>query len=102
MSWWEEQIQNTSQSPWAISAITAIVTSILTTYRRNPKMKFIQRVTEALTCALLSLGLTKAGVLYFSLSPDWAVPVAVFVSWIGTDQIKIVLAKLFEKYIAKN
>lgn len=102
MSWWNEHINQVSESPFVVGFITACATSLLTTYRRNPRMKFIARLTEAGTCALLSLGLTKIGVIYFDFSPDMALPISVFTAWIGTNELKEVLNKIFEKWLGST
>ena len=102
MSWWSEQSNHISESPFVVGFVVAIVTSLLSTYRRSPKMRFIARITEAATCAMLSLGLTKLGIYYLDFSPDLMIPVSVFVSWIGTDQIKLALNKIFEKWLDKQ
>ena len=65
-------------------------------------MRWVLRITEATTCALLSLGLTKIGVFFFDFTPDLIIPVSVFVSWIGTDQIRIALNKVFEKWLGSQ
>lgn len=102
MSWWEENTHQISESPCIVGFVVAIVTSLLSTYRRNPKMRWIARITEASTCALLSLGLTKLGIHYLDFSPDMVIPVSVFVSWIGTDSLKTALNKTFEKWLGKQ
>ncbi len=102
MSWWNEHINQAVDSPFVIGGIAAVATSLFTTYKRNPKMHLLARLSEAFTCALISLGLTKAGVLYLGLSPDWALPIGVFCSWIGTDSLKQLLTKLIKKYVTKE
>ena len=102
MSWWEEHGQHISESPFVVGFVVAVVTSLLSTYKRSPKMRFVARITEAATCAMLSLGLTKLGIHYLDFSPDMSLPVAVFVSWIGTDSLTTALNKIFEKWLGKQ
>lgn len=102
MSWWEENTHQISESPFVVGFVVAIVTSLLSTYRRNPKMRWIARITEALSCALLSLGLTKLGIFYLNFSSDMVISISVFVSWIGTDSLKTALNKIFEKWLGKQ
>lgn len=99
MSWWEENGQHISESPFVVGFVVAVVTSLLSTYKRSPKMRWIARITEASTCALLSLGLTKIGIHYLDFSPDMVIPISVFVSWIGTSELKEALNRIFEKWL---
>lgn len=101
MSWWEENMHQISESPFVVGFGVAVITSLLSTYKRSPKMRWIARITEAATCAMLSLGLTKLGIYYLDFSPDLMIPVSVFVSWIGTDQITLALNKIFEKWLGR-
>lgn len=98
MSWWSEQSNHISESPFVVGFVVAVVTSLLSTYKRSPKMRWIARITEALSCALLSLGLTKLGIFYFNFSSDMIISISVFVSWIGTNELKLALNRIFEKY----
>lgn len=102
MSWWEEHTHQISESPFIVGFIVAIVTSLLSTYRRSPKMRWIARITEALSCALLSLGLTKLGIFYLNFSSDMIISISVFVSWIGTSELKEALNKIFERWLGKQ
>ena len=102
MSWWEEHGQHISESPFVVGFVVAIITSLLSTYKRNPKMRWIARITEASTCALLSLGLTKLGIHYLDFSPDMVIPVSVFVSWIGTSELKEALNRIFLKWLGSQ
>ena len=102
MSWWEEQTSHISENPFIVGFVVAVITSLLSTYKRSPKMQFVARITEAATCAMLSLGLTKLGMYYLDFSPDFMISIGVFVSWIGTDQIKLALNKIFEKWLGKQ
>lgn len=98
MSWWEEQTNHISESPFVVGVVVAVITSLLSTYKRSPKMRWIARITEALSCALLSLGLTKLGIFYLNFSSDMVISVSVFVSWIGTNELKLALNRIFDKY----
>lgn len=102
MSWWEEQSNHISESPFVVGVVVAIVTSLLSTYRRSPKMRWTARITEASTCALLSLGLTKLGIFYLNFSSDMIFSVSVFVSWIGTSELKEALNKIFSKWLGNS
>ena len=102
MSWWSEQSNHISESPFVVGFVVAIVTSLLSTYKRSPKMRWVARITEAATCAMLSLGLTKLGMYYLDFSPDFMISIGVFVSWIGTDSLKTALNKTFEKWLGKS
>lgn len=102
MSWWEENTHQISESPFVVGFVVAVVTSLLSTYKRSPKMRWIARITEALSCALLSLGLTKLGIFYFNFSSDMIISVSVFVSWIGTNELKLALNRIFEKWLGKQ
>lgn len=102
MSWWEENTHQISESPFVVGFVVAVVTSLLSTYKRSPKMRWTARITEASTCALLSLGLTKLGIFYLNFSSDMIISVSVFVSWIGTDQITLALNKIFEKWLGRQ
>ncbi len=101
MAWWQEHLNDLSD-PFVIGGGLAMVTSYLSSIRRNPHARRIARLTEAGTCSLLGFGLSKACVLYVGLSEDWAVPISIFVAWIGTDQIKSLLVKLIDKFILKE
>ena len=98
MSWWEENTHQISESPFVVGFVVAVVTSLLSTYKRSPKMRWITRITEALSCALLSLGLTKLGIFYLNFSSDMIISISVFVSWIGTNELKLALNRIFDKY----
>ena len=98
MSWWEENTHQISENPFVVGFVVAVVTSLLSTYKRSPKMRWIARITEAATCAMLSLGLTKLGMYYLDFSPDFMISIGVFVSWIGTNELKLALNRIFEKY----
>ena len=102
MSWWEEQSNHISESPFVVGSVVAIVTSLLSTYKRSPRMRWTARITEASTCALLSLGLTKLGIHYLDFSADMVISISVFVSWIGTNSLKTALNKIFEKWLGKQ
>lgn len=102
MSWWEENTHQISESPFVVGFVVAVITSLLSTYKRSPKMRWIARITEALSCALLSLGLTKLGIFYLNFSSDMIISISVFVSWIGTDSLKTALNKTFEKWLGKQ
>jgi hypothetical protein len=99
MSWWEEHTHQISESPFVVGFVVAVVTSLLSTYKRSPKMRFVARITEAATCAMLSLGLAKLGIFYFDFSSDMIISVSVFVSWIGTNELKLALNRIFDKYV---
>ena len=99
MSWWEENTRQISESPFVVGFVVAVITSLLSTYKRSPKMRWIARITEALSCALLSLGLTKLGIFYLDFSSDMIISVSVFVSWIGTNELKLALNRIFDKYV---
>lgn len=103
MSWWEEQTNHISESPFVVGFVVAIITSLLSTSRKHPRMKFMARITEALTCSILSLGLTKLAVFYFDFAgeEEMAIPIGVFVAWIGTSSLKEALNKIFEKWLGK-
>lgn len=98
MSWWEENTHQISESPFVVGFVVAVITSLLSTYKRSPKMRWIARITEALSCALLSLGLTKLGIFYLNFSSDMIISISVFVSWIGTNELKLALNRIFDKY----
>ena len=102
MSWWEENTHQISESPFVVGFVVAIVTSLLSTYRRSPKMRWIARITEAATCAMLSLGLTEIGIHYLDFSPDMVISISVFVSWIGTSELKEALNKIFSKWLGNS
>ena len=102
MSWWEENTHQISESPFVVGFVVAIITSLLSTYKRSPKMRWIARITEAATCAMLSLGLTKLGIYYLDFSPDLMIPVGVFVSWIGTSELKEALNRIFLKWLGNS
>lgn len=102
MSWWEEHGQYISESPFVVGFVVAVITSLLSTYKRSPKMRFVTRITEAATCAMLSLGLTKLGIHYLDFSRDMAIPIGVFVSWIGTSELKEALNKIFSKWLGSS
>lgn len=101
MAWWHEHLNDLSD-PFVIGGGLAMVTSYLSSIRRNPHARVWARLSEAATCSLLGFGLSKACVLYVGLSTDWAIPISIFVAWIGTDQIKSLLVKLIDKYILKD
>lgn len=102
MSWWEENTHQISENPFVVGCVVAVVTSLLSTYKRSPKMRWVARITEAATCAMLSLGITKLGIHYLDFSADMIIPISVFVSWIGTDSSKTALNKIFEKWLGKQ
>lgn len=102
MSWWEENTHQISESPFIVGFVVAIITSLLSTYRRSPKMRFMARITEALSCALLSLGLTKLGIFYLNFSSDMVISISVFVSWIGTSELKEALNRIFLKWLGSQ
>ena len=101
MSWWEENTHQISESPFVVGFVVAVVTSLLSTYKRSPKMRLMARITEAATCAMLSLGLTEIGIHYLDFSADMVISVSVFVSWIGTNELKLALNRIFEKWLGK-
>ena len=101
MAWWQEHINDLSDL-FVVGGGLAMLTSYLSSIRRNPHARRMARLTEAATCSLLGFGLSKACVLYVGLSTDWAIPISIFVAWIGTDQIKSLLVKLIDKYILKD
>lgn len=65
-------------------------------------MRWIARITEAATCAMLSLGIAELGTFYLNFSSDMVLSVSVFVSWIGTDSLKTALNKIFERWLGKQ
>lgn len=65
-------------------------------------MRWIARITEALSCALLSLGLTKLGIFYLNFSSDMVISISVFVSWIGTSELKEALNRIFLKWLGSQ
>lgn len=65
-------------------------------------MRWTARITEASTCALLSLGLTKLGMHYLDFSADMVISISVFVSWIGTNELKLALNRIFDKYFGSQ
>lgn len=101
MSWWEENTHQISESPFVVGFVVAVITSLLSTYKR--KMRWIARITEAATCAMLSLGLTKLAVFYFDFAgeEEMAIPIGVFVAWIGTSSLKEALNRIFEKWLGR-
>ena len=101
MAWWHEHLNDLSD-PFVIGGGLAMVTSYLSSIRRNPHARRMARLTEAATCSLLGFGLSKACGLDVGLSTDWAIPISIFVAWIGTEQIKSLLVKLIDKYILKD
>lgn len=99
MTWWQDGLGGIVGHPLWIGGAMAVVTSFLSTHRHDPSMRVATRVCEAGTCALVSTMLAQAGNLYLGLSPDWAMPLGTFVGWIGTAEIKTLLAQFIERFL---
>ena len=67
----------------------------------NKQMTRAAKFAEAATCAGLSTAISEACTLYLAWPENWAVPIGVFVGWLGTDTLRSALAKLFDKFLAK-
>lgn len=97
MSWWTEY---TPHVPLIAGAVAGGVMAWLRNFS-NKQMTRAAKLAEAATCAGLSTAISEACTLYLSWPENWAVPIGVFVGWLGTDTLRSALAKLFDKFLNK-
>lgn len=97
MSWLSEY---TPHVPLIAGAVAGGIMAGLRTFS-NKQMTRAAKFAEAATCAGLSTAISEACSLYLGWPENWAVPIGVFVGWLGTNTLRDALSKLFEKLLNK-
>lgn len=65
------------------------------------KKHFRTRATEGVMCAMLGSAITMGITEYWNLSNFWAMPIGIFIGFLGTDFIHAVIIGLVEYYSLK-
>lgn len=97
MAWWSDY---TPHVPLLIGAGSAGVMAGLRVYAKS-SMSRAAKLAEAATCSGLSTAISETCTLYLGWSTDCAVPIGVFVGWLGTNTLRTLLFKVFEKFLNK-
>ena len=90
---WEDHIGETYDfmtAPLPLAMLLAFLTALVRTLRKLKAWRWSSVVScllEAAACALLSLMLYEAGILWLGLPETWAQFVGVFTGWLGTDGV---------------
>lgn len=80
-----------ASAPLALSFCAAFVTAFVRMTMQQRRSSIISRLCEAFLCSMLASAITQLAVLEFGLTYDYALAIAVFTAFLGTEFISSIL-----------